>query len=404
MPSIYDYLNNREIASAFWILLGLIFVVRKSPEAIWSFSRALFQRLIIGSLIALALYVYIIVFLLSQQGLWDAGLLKDTILWFVVTASVLLFESVGANKENLKFFKNIAIESLALSLVFEFFVNLFVMPLWAELIYIPVTFCIAMIMLVAQSQPESKPVMAPAKFCLNALALLSVCYSLVGFIRSYGSLDPMLLGKAMLVGPTLTLLLLPFIYIYALFVEYADLFTQYPTWLNGDRKLIQRAKWHTVLACKMSFAAISRLRRGFYADIYANGPPEDVGKAIRAIVSPASLDSDAILTADVLNARISDFVLPNGKKAKVVLIDWVNTGNRAIAAIWVNITLQNHSGVEVPGGATHKCVFSIESNGMQKIQPGDTYIEPEQEGFIVFPEYCHDAVKVKVELTRIDVE
>lgn len=88
-----EIFNNREIALAIWLFVGMIIAssrksIRKAFHGVW---KAFFRRPILISLGLMVSYIALVVFGLHETGLWNLGLLKNTVLWSISVAAVSLF-------------------------------------------------------------------------------------------------------------------------------------------------------------------------------------------------------------------------------------------------------------------------------------------------------------------------
>ena len=88
--------NNREIATAIWLLVIFILMLFKRDirKSILDVFKAFFKIKILSSIFFLIAYTAGIVFVLYQINFWNISLLKDTVVWFCFTAIVLCFNLV----------------------------------------------------------------------------------------------------------------------------------------------------------------------------------------------------------------------------------------------------------------------------------------------------------------------
>lgn len=91
-----DILDNREIASIFWLLVVLIVIlfspkmvsVRASFRGVMS---AFFVRQIMTILTLMIIYMSLIIYALSKLNLWNIGQIKNTIFWGISVGFMSLF-------------------------------------------------------------------------------------------------------------------------------------------------------------------------------------------------------------------------------------------------------------------------------------------------------------------------
>ncbi|MEQ2130145.1 hypothetical protein QTP99_09185 [Caldanaerobacter subterraneus KAk] len=116
--------SNRELAIGFWLLILLVLVIYKKDtrHSLWDLLKAFFDRKLIGWHISMVLYVSLTVFILFKIGLWEFKLLKDTIIWYIVTAIPSTIKSINEAKD-MKYFKEMAKNNLSIGVLVGFIVD-----------------------------------------------------------------------------------------------------------------------------------------------------------------------------------------------------------------------------------------------------------------------------------------
>lgn len=239
--SMAHIFNNREIASALWLLLFAIWVISKSEAraAFQPLIRAFLKWQILVPLLSMIAYVAIVVGGLGAIGFWDVSLMKDTVLWMLGFASIMLFR---ANKVDDRegFFRDAILNNLKLIAVLEFVSNAYTFSLWIELLLVPSLAFIAMLKTVVEFKVKAESsyrvvysllgyVLAFAGIVLIGIAIYRAIYDLDGFVTIHNLRDFLL--PAVLSG-----LYLPFVYAWALFLAYEHLFVRIDIH-NSDQKL-----------------------------------------------------------------------------------------------------------------------------------------------------------------------
>lgn len=405
MIALIDALNNRELALLIWSLIGLFFAVRIAGHQIREVLRSFFVRAIFGSLLLLGAYVSATVFALYKLGFWDSGLLKDTILWFVVTASVTLFDSVKKGTENPNFFRDLVIDNIKAAAVLEFVIDTFVMPLGWELLFVPVAFVLGAFKAIADSRPEYSVTRKPIGFLLGCMTLTILGYAAHELVVGLREFTTIATAKEFLLAPILTACCLPFFFTFALWISYQELFVRIEVWMKERPDLAQVAKMHSLRICNVGFGRLDRLRGRFYMELQEATSALAVRATVEKHACPLPSHPAEVLTGEVVATRIIPYKLPsNGASGQMVLIDWKNTSTRAIAAAWAEITPLDENRERLEGGSPEHCVFSYEDNNMKKIEPGETYIEPDGLGFILLSMLYGKATYVEVQMVRFEAD
>jgi len=136
--------NNREIATAFWLLAFATWVLRK-PDVRHSLTaglRAACHIKIVASVCVMLLYTAAAVGLLTMLGLWKVGLLKDTIVWFGVSAMAMMVRFVASDHRG-SILRKVVFDSVKIVIILEFLLNTYTFSLPVELILVPLLTLIA---------------------------------------------------------------------------------------------------------------------------------------------------------------------------------------------------------------------------------------------------------------------
>lgn len=405
MRSLIAVLSNRELALITWGAIGLLFAcIRLWPE-VRNVLRAFFVCQILTPLLVMAVYVICITLTLKSLGLWDTGLLKDTIFWFVASATVTLFGSIQKGKENPSFFRELLIDNIKLAIVLEFVVDTFVMPLGWELLLVPVAFFLGAIKAAVDIREENAILRKPINFLVTCLSLWILGYAMLELIAGFKQFTTLETFKEFMIAPMLTVGTIPFFFLFAVWGNYQEHFIRTPLWLRGRPELVKYANLQTVLQCGFNLRRLSLLKGKFYTDLAEAGDKASIRRVIQCHAHPTPIDSANVMTGEVVRVRIEPYTLPgNGLPAQMVLIDWTNTSNRPAASAWADVTPFDSNGKLIEGGVKDKCIFAYEDNSMQKIKPGETYREPDDFGFILFPMIHGEASRVEARIVRLEEE
>lgn len=155
MANILLGFDNRDVAIAFWLIILSLWCSSK-PNIRRSISQvfaAAFARPLIFVFGFTAAYLILTTAALHAVDLWTAKQLKITAFWFFVAGipSIMDVSKIGRNPELLK---DAIRKNFKLSLLLDFFVNLFKMPLWVELAFVPITVFVGAMLGLAQSKKE----------------------------------------------------------------------------------------------------------------------------------------------------------------------------------------------------------------------------------------------------------
>jgi hypothetical protein len=255
--------NNREKAIFVWIVVFLVWALsqQKIQTSFIRVIRTLLQKKIITILMAMFLYVALVVWLLYKVHLWDALLVKDTILWLLGGAFVHLMNANDA-LQDADHFKKILVDVLKLMAVLEFVVNFYTFSFWIELILVPTLLLIGALEAMAGMQEESAPLKKTLDVVLAGIGLALIIFTVANIVSNYQVLVTTDNLRALLLPPLLTLAYLPFLYVAALLMAYETLFLRVDIFMKKkDEKLAKYTKRKILILCLADLPKLNRFSR-----------------------------------------------------------------------------------------------------------------------------------------------
>ena len=240
-------LNNRELAALIWIGAAVLCAfsrpsVRESSVGV---VKAFLKPQVLIAFAAMLAWVALELSVGVQLALWNLALAKATILWTLGSAGVLLFNCAQIDSEggDLDFFRRTILATVGVAAFVEFFVNLHVMSLLAELAFQIVVIALGLMVAVADQKPEYKSVkmLCERMLALIGLALLVLTARQIFLHWQQLNVPNVLLDFALPVW--LTIGLVPFLYLFSIYVAYDAAFHRI-NWDASDR----RARWRSGLA------------------------------------------------------------------------------------------------------------------------------------------------------------
>jgi hypothetical protein len=190
---------------------------------------------------AYTLYIVAAVLVAQRLGIWNAGLLKETIAWFLLPGLVLLFGFTRLYKDR-SYYRRTLIGVIGLSAAIEFYVNLAEFPLPVELLLLPALVFLAALSAVARLKPETRP----AKRFMDALLAVVGVAILVGtgvwVADHWNTLDKAELALSFALPIWLTLVAMPFVILFSLYANYETTFVRIDQATKDDPQARRRAK------------------------------------------------------------------------------------------------------------------------------------------------------------------
>ena len=239
--------DSRELASLLWLGAATAWALSRKQfrSSFGGVLRAFFNPLIFLPLSMMFGYIGLEVWVGSKLSIWRLDLLKPTVLWALGSAAVLFFKSSEAAREP-GFFRKTVRETVAVSVFVEFFMNLKVMSLVAELLLIPIVVIFSLIP-VAATKPSDLPAKRLSEVMLAVIGFSLVAFTVRQIYLTRAALDVQQVGLQFVLPIWLTVGILPFIAIWRWVLTY-DWAMRGITWATTDR----RTRWRTrfVLAAR----------------------------------------------------------------------------------------------------------------------------------------------------------
>jgi len=229
-----------------------------------------------------ALYVAFVLYWARRWGLWHSSSRKETIYWFIAAGVVLAGNSTHATNDP-RFVRNVASKVLGVSflaILVEFLVNYYTFRFLIEVILVFVVLALGGMIAVARA-PEHAQI---RKYLDRVLVAIGALLLFVTVIEAVVGLDQLLTrenAEELLVGPVLTLMLIPFLYGWGLISGYEQLFFHIKFSSNKDRSFPRGARWEIFQACKLSLGRLTRFSKQFTWRLHALETQEDLNGMMR---------------------------------------------------------------------------------------------------------------------------
>ncbi|SDL86688.1 hypothetical protein SAMN04488034_1198 [Salinimicrobium catena] len=252
-----ELFNNREIAFIFW---SLIFIILGSIKIqFWGVIKAFFQETIIDTFLLSIIYVELALLLLTVLDFWEINLLKDTILWFLGSACISIYNSIKAIDIKDYFRKNL-IDTFKFIFLFEFIINFYTLPLVWEIITFPFILIIAIANFQFQYQKEE----TAKKFTNGILAIFGLfifSYSISQLISDPKPFLTITNLKTFVLPIILTILFIPFTYFLVVYMQYDSMFRFIGFRFTKKEKEFKKIKKRIIQYCLLSIKRQKKLRK-----------------------------------------------------------------------------------------------------------------------------------------------
>lgn len=266
-------LNNREIAILLWVVVSSSLLAWKSNvcQLAREVVRAFFQRKIILSLSLAAIWIFVCILALLQCGLWQWANFKTTLVWAVTFAFVTMFDVNRISEDDAYFGKSMRDVIGAMAIV-AFVADSYSFSLPIELLLFPALVLVSAMQVVAERKPEYAQV---EKLCYAILIITGMTYISYGSyqaVMNIGDFASWANFREFFIPILLSLLFLPFIYIFSVYVTYETNLARLNWWMN-DKALRRYAKYQAIFCFRLDLDLLRRWVR----DITVNQPSNRKG-------------------------------------------------------------------------------------------------------------------------------
>lgn len=258
MHAILESIENRDIALLFWflVLVGWSFSkpgVRKSFGHLW---RALTHYRILIAFGLAAATCALLCWCLSLLGLWGASQLKGSFVWFIA-ACVPSMMDIPKLSEDFSLFRKAALKNFELSVLVDFYLNLFQAPLLAELIIVPLATALTAMLVLSEKRDELKQAHSIITTFLAFIGFCWLGFQLYKLFTSFNEVRNLDTIRDFILPLALNLAFLPVLALYAAYAAYDSIFARVQFVIKPPR-LRRFAKFALLARCGLNYMRAHR--------------------------------------------------------------------------------------------------------------------------------------------------
>ncbi len=253
-------LDNRKLSILLWILAALIFcIVKRDIRAslIGVVKAALAPRIALP-LAGMSIYIGAIITGLWAAGLWTLDSAADTVFWLTGSGLVLFFVAYDRVRTDPRFFRRTATRTLSVVVVVGFLVDLFPLPLPAELLLVPFLFLLGATLAFASTRAD----LAPVSHLLNGVVAIIgwalLVYGAARVAADPGSFASIETARTFAIPLLLTLTFLPFVYTLAVYANLDSIRAELRWILGDDTELYRYARRRVLLTTGLRLRSVLR--------------------------------------------------------------------------------------------------------------------------------------------------
>lgn len=281
MLEVFHNLDNREIAVAVWLAIFLAWCIfkpnlRKSLANVLSVAAA---RPLVIALGLAVVYLSAITVAFRVIDLWTLKQLKITLAWFIVAGIPALMDTPEISRKPTSL-RSVITKNFKLSLFLDFFINLFKLPLLAEIIFVPFTALIGGLLAVAQSKDEYAPVQ---KLLNEIMIFVGLCfmifqaYKVLTEFDAIASIDTL---RDFTLPIAYNLTFVPLLWAMAIYAAYESVFCRLK-FIIKDETLHAFARRSLVMGFRTDITALNVWFKAAWTGVFASRT--DVTQSIAAV-------------------------------------------------------------------------------------------------------------------------
>jgi uncharacterized membrane protein len=220
--------------------------------------------------------------------LWNAQLIKETLLWFLLAAVPLLVDAVG-QRDPETFFKKAVSDALKVIVVFEFLVGTYTFSLPVEIVLVPVLAFLAAAEAYAGMKPEYAGAARLTGTILAIFGLVIVGSAIARAVGDLSGLANLHTLQQVALGPLFSIAVIPLLYAFTLISQYESLFIRIGPVnepLPGDIKWYARRS--LILHLRFSAARVATFLRSHGLQLMRIRSKEDIDELLAAYRDGAS--------------------------------------------------------------------------------------------------------------------
>lgn len=217
LPNIF---NNRELALITWFLILIIYSLTKSLGVLKSMGEIIkiyfSKRILIVNLLCWS-YISGIIYVFYLFGFWNSSMIKDTIIWSIISTIILLVNSDRKGKGSLLGVLKSTVQPMV---GIEFLVNLESFGFFWEMVLLPFLVFIYVGADLATKDPKHKQVEVFLKWLQAFFGIYILYQSIANIIKGFGTIDGHQYSLNLLLPIWLTISFIPFIYAVMIYSQY----------------------------------------------------------------------------------------------------------------------------------------------------------------------------------------
>ena len=179
-------------------------------------------------------------------------------------------------------FKNAIFSNLKVTLVLEFLVNTYTFSIMGEMLFILIVTVVVAVNAFSQSKEEYSSVVSLTNVLLSIIFFGLIVHSIANLVTELDTFARFATLQSFLLPPMLSILFMPFIYLFLLYVAYNTVFVRLNLGPEKANKLKRRATWEILKICHLNLRKVRGTANMQIYNLMQIRTEEDIAEMIQA--------------------------------------------------------------------------------------------------------------------------
>jgi len=175
-------------------------------------------------------------------------------------SAFVTFFNLNKVAEDEHYFKNVILDNIKFVLILEFIINFYSFNFAIELVVIPIVTLIVMLNAYAGLKPEYKRVKTLLDYVLGIFGLCLLAFTFRELILDFQNFTTLKNLRDFFLPPLFSIVLLPFIYIMALFMQYEMFFVRIDI-ANKNSDIVKYTKRKILATCHFNLSKLNKVSK-----------------------------------------------------------------------------------------------------------------------------------------------
>ncbi|MDE4908977.1 hypothetical protein L0665_10195 [Methanogenium marinum] len=278
---IFDIFTTREIASGIWIILFFVYFIllKNTRNSFFQIIKIACSKEILIPIFILIIYSAFLIALFLNTPLWQIVYVKIILIWTLFIGIPMCFKAAMSTLET-DYIKRIFIDGFKYTVFVGYITGLFTFSLLTEFIMVPAFAGVVLSNTFSESSEKySKNKKKASRNLIITILIFSVMVT-INAIEIYSSLDGLEILIGFLIPIALSILYIPFVYLFAIYGKYDKIFSQMKIKGQIKKNNALNHKKYVLFACGLSYNKLLRFEKYCIKEMYSGMSEKEFNQLI----------------------------------------------------------------------------------------------------------------------------